>query len=228
MKLGIINQANKNKLMNKKIFVKPVNTITRSIVIFFFISLNPITTLASDWTSDQTSKSTPVSEFSLDALATIMAANNITEVIHFTENKNLRFLNKPLILSGRFYFRSSNFLQKNIDKPFIKVYTLKHDTITHTDKKLESETLTLKDHPLIYASMQAFYTTMSGNFNRLKSTNKITLSGTSTQWQLVLTPTSKYTLKYIKNVILSGNHTFIERVVTNEANGDSSIIWMTK
>ncbi len=224
MKLGIINKA--NKLMNKKIFVKPINTITCSIVIFFVISLIPITTLASDWSSEREFTST--SEFTLDALATIMAANNITEVIHFTENKNLRFLNKPLILSGRFYFRSSNFLQKNIDQPFIKVYTLKHNTITHTDKKLESEILTLKDHPLIYASMQAFYTTMSGKFNRLKSTTKIELSGISTRWQLVLTPTSKYTLKYIKNVILTGNHTFIERVVTNEANGDSSIIWMTK
>ncbi|VAW94792.1 hypothetical protein MNBD_GAMMA22-1644 [hydrothermal vent metagenome] len=201
MKTGIVIKTN-------------IKAITLTTVIFCLILLKPITSLAS--------------EFTLDALATIMAANNLTEIIHFTENKNLRFLNKPLILSGRFYFRSSDFLQKNIDQPFVKVYTLKNNTLTHTDKKLESEILTLKDHPLIYASMQAFYTTMSGKFQRFQSNTKIELSGTSEQWELVLTPQSEYTLRYIKNVILSGNHTFIERVVTNEINGDSSIIWMTK
>ena len=168
------------------------------------------------------------SEFTLNGLSALMASNNIAEEIHFTENKLLRFLNKPLILTGRFYFRSSDFLQKNIDKPFIKVYTLKHNTITFTDKKLESEILTLKDHPLIYASMKAFYTTMSGNFHRLRASYNINLSGTSYKWELVLTPKSKRILKYIKNVTLTGNHTFIERVITNEVNGDSSIIWMKK
>jgi hypothetical protein len=168
------------------------------------------------------------SAFTLDGLALLMSSNNIAEEIHFTENKNLRFLNKPLILSGRFYFRSTNFLQKNIDKPFIKVYTLKQNTITYTDKKLESEILTLKDHPLIYASMKAFYTTMSGKFYRLKSSYNIFISGTSDDWELVLTPKSKRVLKYIKNVTLTGNHTFIGKVITNEANGDSSIIWMKK
>lgn len=76
--------------------------------------------------------------------------------------------------------------------------------------------------------MKAFYTTMTGNFNRLKSSNTIELTGTVEQWQIVLTPKSKYSQKYIKNVTLTGNHTFIDRVVTNEANGDNSIIWMTK
>ncbi|MFV2059903.1 MAG: outer membrane lipoprotein carrier protein LolA [Gammaproteobacteria bacterium] len=157
-----------------------------------------------------------------------MSSNNIAEEIHFTENKNLRFLNKPLILTGRFYFRSSSFLQKNIDQPFVKVYTLKHNTITYTDKKLESEILTLKDHPLIYASMKAFYTTMSGKFEHLRTSYNILISGTSNDWELMLTPKSKRVLKYIKNVTLTGNHTFIEKVITNEANGDSSIIWMRK
>jgi len=167
-------------------------------------------------------------EFTLDGLAALMSSNNIAEEIHFTENKNLRFLNRPLILSGRFYFRSSNFLQKNIDKPFVKVYTLKYNTITYTNKKLESVILTLKDHPLIYASMKAFYTTMSGNFHRLKSSYNMVISGTSDNWELVLTPKSKRVLKYIKNITLKGNHTFIGKVVTNEANGDNSVIWMRK
>ncbi len=166
--------------------------------------------------------------FTLDGLAILMSSNNIAEEIHFTENKNLRFLNKPLILSGRFYFRSSNFLQKNIDKPFVKVYTLKQNTITYTDKKLESEILTLKDHPLIYASMKAFYTTMSGQFDQLKSSYNIIITGVSDDWELTLIPKSKRVLKYIKNVTLTGNHTFIGKVITNEANGDNSIIWMRK
>jgi len=168
------------------------------------------------------------SDFTLNGLAALMSSNNIAEEIHFTENKNLRFLNRPLISTGRFYFRSSNFLQKNIDTPFVKVYTLKYNTITYTDKKFESEILTLKDHPLIYASMKAFYTTMSGNFHRIRSSYNIAISGTSDQWELILTPKSKRVLKYIKNVTLTGNHTFIGRVITNEANGDSSIIWMQK
>lgn len=168
------------------------------------------------------------STFALSELSALMSSNNISEEIHFTENKNLRFLNKPLILTGRFYYRSSNFLQKNIDTPFSKVYTLKYNTIAYTDKKLRSKILTLKDHPLIYASMKAFYATMSGNFHRIKSSYKITLSGTSNNWQLVLTPKSKRILKYIKNITLTGNHTFIGQVITNEHNGDSSIIWMKK
>jgi len=164
----------------------------------------------------------------LNGLSVLMSSNNVAEEIYFIENKNLRFLNKPLVLKGRFYFRSSNFLQKNIDKPFVKVYTLKYNTITFTDNNLESKILTLKDHPLIYASMKAFYATMSGNFNRLKVSYKIKLSGTNNQWELILTPKSKRVLKYIKNVSLSGNYTFIEQVITNEANGDSSTIWMIK
>jgi len=172
--------------------------------------------------------SVQASKFTLDGLAALMSANNIAEEIHFTENKNLKFLNEPLILTGRFYFRSSNFLQKNIDTPYTKVYTLKYNTITFTNKKLESEILTLKDHPLIYASMKAFYATMSGNFHRLKSSYTMKLTGTSDKWELKLTPKSKRVLKYITNVTLKGNHTYIGRVVTNEINGDSSIIWMKK
>ncbi len=202
-----------NDCYSKSFFARRINifSILASLIIFFSQSINLY-----------------ASNFNLNGLAALMASNNISEVIYFTENKNFRFLNKPLTLNGRFYFRSSNFLQKNIDKPFVKIYTLKSNTITYTDKKLESETLTLKDHPLIYASMKAFYTTMTGNFNRLKSSNTIELTGTVEQWQIVLTPKSKYSQKYIKNVTLTGNHTFIDRVVTNEANGDNSIIWMTK
>ncbi|MFV1984145.1 MAG: LolA-related protein [Thiohalomonadales bacterium] len=210
-------KSGENKILLKKIqyfftvFIKYFNYKIITGVLFFII---PTISQAANIT--------------LNELSVLMSSNNVAEEIHFIENKNLRFLNKPLILKGRFYFRSSNFLQKNIDKPFVKVYTLKYNTITFTDKSLESKILTLKDHPLIYASMKAFYTTMSGNFNTLKVSYKIELSGTNNQWNLILTPKSKRVLKYIKNVRLSGNYTFIERVVTNEANGDSSTIWMIK
>jgi len=206
MKLGINSRMLLSKIQQ-----------SRMLVFFLFSFILPIqTTFAQN------------SNFTLNDLAVLMSANNISEEIHFTENKNLRFLNKPLILSGRYYFRSSNFLQKNIDKPFVKVYTLKHNTITFTNKKLESKILTLKDHPLIYASMKAFYTTMSGNFHRLRASYSMSLTGTIKKWELVLTPKSKRVLKYIKSVKLTGDYTFIERVITNEVNDDSSVIWMRK
>jgi len=223
MKFEIISQLINvlTKKSNKQPVLINVNTRLFLInkIILFFILLITLSCLPAITTAQ-------TSNFTLNGLASLMSSNNISEEIYFTENKNLRFLSEPLILTGRFYFRASNFLQKNIDTPFVKVYTLKQDTVTYTNKRLESKILTLKDHPLIYSSMKAFYTTMSGDFEHLSTSYKIVLSGTSNQWQLVLTPKSNRVLKYIKNVELFGNHTFISRVITNESNGDSSTIWM--
>lgn len=152
--------------------------------------------------------------------------------LEFLETKKSIFLITDTTIQGDMEYRAPDYIEKNTLSPFLEKVIIDGDTMsiekTPTTGKQENlvlaQTYSVESHPVLKAAVESIRAMLAGNYDALKESYIIELSGPRTAWELSLAPKSDEILEYIEKINLAGEGIQIGKVVTIQADGDESTL----
>lgn len=146
----------------------------------------------------------------------------------FVEKKQSGFLKDDLVLSGTLRFTAPNTLEKHVLSPFDEMITIDHDRITIERQEGDSiERLVQTIPPAVRTIIDSVRATLAGDQTRLERHYEIEVSGHHQSWSLQLLPKEPELKKYLRVITIDGMAEKIIRIVTEEVDGDRSVIEIT-
>jgi hypothetical protein len=146
-----------------------------------------------------------------------------TSTAYFSERKELRMLNEPLMSSGTLNYVAPDKLQKTTLLPKLERLSIERDklTIERSDNG-ENRTVSLGDFPEIGAFVESIRATLAGDLSALERYYAIRLEGDAGEWQMVLEPKEKRLRELVKSIRIAGRGTSIRSIVSEQGDGDRS------
>jgi outer membrane lipoprotein-sorting protein len=146
----------------------------------------------------------------------------------FVEKKRSSFLTDELVLSGTLRFTAPDTLEKHVLSPFDEMITIDHHQITI--ERQEGDTVqqfVQTISPAVRTIIDSIRATLAGDQTRLQRHYEIEVSGNDQSWSLQLLPKDSELKKYLRVITIDGMTEKIVRIVTEEADGDRSVIEIT-
>ena len=150
-----------------------------------------------------------------DAIMEITARLEKTVIIQgdFSQQKNLKFLHKPLISSGSFYYHQRKGIIWKTREPVLSLLLID-----------DSRLLTEHDEPTVPTVFaKVFKAILGGSFAALTDNFNMSVSDKTAAWQIDLTPKDELLQKVITSITLAGDAD-LRSLVIREASGNSSQI----
>jgi hypothetical protein len=146
----------------------------------------------------------------------------------FVEKKQSGFLKHDLILSGTLRFTAPNTLEKHVLSPFEEIITIDHNQVTIERQEGDSvQRLVHMIPPAVRTIIDSIRATLAGDQTRLERHYQIEVSGNGQSWSLQLLPKESELKKYLRLITIDGMAEKIIRIVTEEVDGDRSVIEIT-
>ncbi len=140
----------------------------------------------------------------------------------FTEEKYSNLLEAPLVLSGTLYYEAPSRVERITESPFEERFVANEDTLLIERYKKRPRTLSLRDYPVIWALVESFRATLSGDLGKLQMFYETRLRGGWERWQLVLIPLQKEMSGIVESIHIQGSQARITHIEIRETGGDSS------
>ena len=141
----------------------------------------------------------------------------------FTETKRLALLDAPVVSSGELLYQPPDRLEKHTLQPLAESLLIQGQRLTIVQGGQRRE-VDLAQYPQALAFVQALRGTLVGNLQLLQSHYQMTLTGSESAWQLKLTPLDEAMLRWVRHVTVQGAHNVVSSVLTQQADGDSSLV----
>ena len=146
----------------------------------------------------------------------------------FVERKELAILTAPLESSGTLLYTAPGRLEKHTLRPKPESLILDEKTLTIEDKaRNRRRTLTLEEHPVIWAFVESIRSTLAGDLKSLNRFYKVSLQGAENRWQLRLEPRDPSMKAVVEEIAISGSGNQVTVVEIHEARGDRSTMTIT-
>lgn len=146
----------------------------------------------------------------------------------FTEQKTMRVLTEPLILSGRLAYVAPNHLEKITISPTPEKLLMDGDQITIVSgPNNETHTFSLTQYPQIGALVEGIRATLAGDLGMLERFYSLQLSGTPMAWDLRLVPQNTDLTRFVKWMEFRGSGDRIQTISTEDSDGDRSDMTIT-
>jgi outer membrane lipoprotein-sorting protein len=147
----------------------------------------------------------------------------------FVERKHIGILTAPLEFSGTLLYVAPGRLEKHTLAPRAESLVLEGDALT-IDSKVRNQrrTLDLQDHPVVRALVESIRSTLAGDLATLTRYYEVGLDGGEGRWRLKLKPIEPSMQEVIREIRISGEHSWIDSVEITETNGDRSSMTITK
>jgi hypothetical protein len=147
----------------------------------------------------------------------------------FTEQKFVKLLNAPVESSGTLFYQAPDRFEKYTKKPVEEKMTVERDTVTLEQiARKKQQKLFVGSYPALAAIIDAMRGALSGNLAALQATFKISAEGNAGQWTLKLVPIDAEQLAYVHAIRVSGKGDFIDAIEILQADGDRSLMSMTR
>ena len=159
------------------------------------------------------------------ALADLLAltARQTSVQATFTEKKFIKGLDAPIESSGELSFEAPSRMTKRTLLPKAETLKLEGRMVT-LERGRQSRSLSLDDYPELAVHVEGIRASLAGDRAELERVYRAELSGTSTQWKMVLTPLDEKAAAQVKTVVLSGEQAEIRSVQVLLTDGDSSVM----
>jgi len=142
---------------------------------------------------------------------------------YFSERKELRMLNEPLMSSGTLTYVSPDKLQKATLLPKPERLSIADGKLTiERSENNENRTVALADVPEIGAFVEAIRATLAGDLPALERYYNVGLQGDAGDWQMTLAPKEKRLQELVKSIRIVGRDAAIRSIVSEQADGDRS------
>jgi hypothetical protein len=143
----------------------------------------------------------------------------------FAERRYLSMLKEPLQFSGTLVYIAPDRLEKNTLRPRAESMVVDRDRLTiEGDGGRQRRIMMLPDHPEIWAFVESIRATLAGDLTTLDRFYKVSLEGSSEEWQLLLEPSEAKMQAMVKSIRISGKASSIRIVEILEADGDRSVM----
>lgn len=164
-----------------------------------------------------------------DALPAIMQRLAAVKTLEarFEERKTLAMLQRPLLSSGELYYRAPAYLRKRTLQPQPEDYTVDGDWLTVETVDSGRRDFALSGYPQLLPFVEALRATQAGDRATLERYYQVECSGTAESWQLHLTPRDPAAAEYLSAIVIHGRQGWIDRIETQEADGDRSLMTVT-
>ena len=154
----------------------------------------------------------------MHALAQVHSAS-----ANFTERQTIQMLNAPLLTSGSLNYVAPNYLRKTTTSPSPENFVLDQGMVTLSGgPDHQTQTISIAGAPQIGGLVEGIRATLAGDLPALQRVYSVRLTGTPTNWQLLLQPKDPSVTHFVKWIIIQGKQNRIEAVDTASANGDHS------
>lgn len=173
------------------------------------------------------SASGPTRAEPLWGLDQLMAAMGQVQAGHaaFIEKKYVNLLNTPLVLKGTLDYKAPGRVEKHVLDPYDEAYIVDGDSLVVDNKtKGVRRTLSLQAYPAVWAFVESFRGTLSGDQAALRRFYQVSLSGTRQAWSLTLVPRNADMARMISRIRIDGSGTRIRTIDVEEAGGDRSVM----
>lgn len=146
----------------------------------------------------------------------------------FVEKKQSGFLKNDLVLSGTLSFTAPDTLEKHVLSPFDETILIDHNQIIIERQEGDStEQFVQAIPPAVRTLIDSIRATLAGDQTRLERHYEIEVSGNDQSWSLQLLPKEAELKKYLRVITIDGMAEKINRIVTEEGDGDRSVIEIT-
>ena len=142
---------------------------------------------------------------------------------YFSERKELRMLNEPLMSSGTLSYVAPDKLQKTTLLPKPERLSIDGGKLTiERSENNENRTVALTDFPEIGAFVESIRATLAGDLSTLDRYYTIALQGDAGDWQMTLEPKEKRLQQLVKSIRIAGRDSSIRSIVSEQGDGDRS------
>ena len=147
----------------------------------------------------------------------------------FVELKYLSLLTEPLTSSGTLEYTAPGRLEKHTLLP-------KPESLVLDQGKLlvkrgnggEKRTLTLQEHPSVWAFVESIRSTLAGDIETLNRFYRVTLDGRPEKWQLVLHPVESNIQSLVSEILIKGSAAEVTTIEIRETGGDYSVMSISR
>lgn len=148
------------------------------------------------------------------------------EQVHatFVEKKYIKGVNEPVESSGKLGFIAPTTIIKNTLQPIPEIFKLTNNFMI-VKRKGRTRSFQIHDFPELGAHFEGIRALLAGDADGMKRLYKVNLTGTSTNWKLVLHPMQTDTALKMLNLIGSQNN--VESVEIHLEDGDYSIMQLS-
>ena len=147
---------------------------------------------------------------------------------NFIEDQYIGILTKPLHSSGVLVYVAPSRLEKDSLVPTRQSVIIDGDKLTVRQANGQTRTVTLQDHPEIGAFVESLRSTLSGDLGILSRFYDVGFTGSADHWQLTLEPSDQKVRKLVKTIRIEGSNFSLSSVEILHADGDRSVMTMTK
>lgn len=146
----------------------------------------------------------------------------------FVEKKRSGFLKEDLVLSGTIRFTAPDTLEKHVLSPFDELILIDRNQITiERDEGDSVQRFVRVIPPVVRTIIDSVRATLAGDQSRLERHYETAVTGREQSWSLQLLPKDPELKQYLRAITIDGVGEKIMRIVTEEVDGDSSVIEIT-
>lgn len=163
--------------------------------------------------------SAPTPEQLLASLARPAPATTAYVEIRYSD-----LLSEPLLSRGMLSFDAADQLSKRVDEPFQESTVVRGESVRVERRGRKPMQFSLKRAPELRALLVGFSALLSGDQAALRAHFDVSVSGTSGEWQILLSPTDARIGKRIRSITVLGADAAPRCFVVDQADGDSSLM----
>lgn len=147
--------------------------------------------------------------------------------VGFVEKKSIAMLDKPVESSGELFYSAPDHLEKRTVKPKSESMIVDGDELS-IDRGRQKYRLQLQDYPELAAFLDSIRGTLAGDRKALERNYQLSLDGSAARWTLQLLPLSAKMQKVVQRIRITGTHDQVDSIEIMQADGDSSVMTITK
>lgn len=143
---------------------------------------------------------------------------------HYTETKQLAFLETSVTSQGKLIFSPPDRLVKLVDPPGSSRYEITGGTMTISRPGEAEQIVSIDAHPLLRLFIDTLRAVLMGDLKLLEHHYAIVLTGSRDAWQLQLSPQDSQLAASVESLTITGHDKHIDQMITQEQGGDQTTL----
>jgi hypothetical protein len=131
--------------------------------------------------------------------------------VAFDEQRHSAMLKEPLQLSGQLEYLGPGQLRKTIEQPFQETMLVNQQQI-EVSRDGRTQRLSLKSNRMMQTLLGGIAAMLAGDTARLEKDFEPTLTGTETDWVLLLQPRNKRIAAHLQHIEVCGNAESVQSI----------------
>jgi hypothetical protein len=138
----------------------------------------------------------------------------------FTEVKVMASLTRPLLGTGRLFYRRPSYLEKVTLEPHPEKLVVDGNRLTLAEGNAPPQIIDLNGEPAIRTLVDAIRGTLSGDLASLRRSYRVSMEGGITAWRLTLVPLDPSVAQLVVSTTIEGAGTSLHTIQTELSSGD--------